>query len=201
MRQNKQPSTPETLAKRRLEGALDDLERWAAAARAQEAADERVRARWLRQAAEEDATFTGVLLDLAEGSLPVTLTTTTGHRHGGRLIAVGRDFVAVRTGTGLVVLVALAAVADVVAPGAAGSRPASGEDRPQPLEVTLADVLAQLSAARPRASLRAGEAVVSGDLVAVGSDVVTVAVGGSHPPRLAYVRLDSVSEVTVFEAG
>lgn len=199
MRQNKQPSTPETVPGTGLSNPLADLERWAAESRAREAADERVRARWARRAAEEGATFAGVLLDLAEAGLPATLTTTGGHRHGGRLTAVGADFVAMRTGTGLVVLLALAAVAEVVTTGARG--PVSGEDRPQPLEVSLADVLAQLAAARPRTSLRAGEAVVSGDLVAVGSDVVTVSVGGSHPARLAYVRLASVSEVTVFEAG
>ena len=205
MRQNRQPSTAETVPGSGLSNALDDLERWAAEARAREAADERVRARWARRAAEEGATFAGVLLDLAEAGIPTTLTTTGGHRHGGRLIVVGADFVAVRTGTGLVVLLALAGLAEVVAagvPGGAGAgRPASGEDRPQPLEVTLADVLARLAVARPRASLRAGEAVVSGELVATGSDVVTVSVGGSHPARLAYVRLASVSEVTVFDAG
>src|SRR5215213_6343157 len=43
-----------------------DLERWAADARAREAADARVRERWLRAQAAEDASLAGVFLALAE---------------------------------------------------------------------------------------------------------------------------------------
>src|SRR3954449_10120436 len=51
----------------RLSGGMDgDLERWAADARAREAADARVRERWLRAQAAEEASLAGVLLALAE---------------------------------------------------------------------------------------------------------------------------------------
>ena len=47
-------------------GLLDELERWAADARVQEAALQRARERWLRHQATEDASIVGVLTDLAE---------------------------------------------------------------------------------------------------------------------------------------
>ncbi|MBA2283054.1 MAG: hypothetical protein H0W25_17730, partial [Acidimicrobiia bacterium] len=52
---------------------LARLAAWAAAARVDEAAAARSRERWLRQAADEGASFTGVLLDLAERGAPVVV--------------------------------------------------------------------------------------------------------------------------------
>ena len=180
---------------------LDDLERWAAGARAQEAAEARVRERWLRQSAEEEASFAGLLIDLAEDGRPVSVTTTAGRRHHGPIAAVGIDFVAVSGAEARLTLVCIAAVAEV--------RPASGSRRAAsaaatgeraPLEVTLAEVLAQAVAGRPRVGIIAGTVTVVGELRAVGTDVLSVRTDG-EPRGLSYVTLASVSEVALFDSG
>jgi len=182
---------------------LDDLERWAAGARAQEAAEARVRERWLRQAAEEDASFADLLVDLAEDGRPVTVTTTAGGRRHGPILAVGSDFVAVGGPEGRLTLVATSAVAEVrPATGsrrspAASGRPTSSGDV---LGVTLAEVLAQAVANRPRVAVVLGDVTVVGELRAVGTDVLTVRTDG-EPGGLSYVTLASVSEVSLFDSG
>ncbi len=183
---------------------LDDLERWAAGARAQEAAEARVRERWLRQAAEEEASFAGLLVDLAEDGRPVSITTVTGRRHRGPIAAVGADFVAVAGPENRLVLVHLAAVAEV-RPGTGTRRPqaAAGADRGRGANaegVTLAEVLAQAVATRPRVAVVLGTVTVVGELRAVGTDVLTVRTDG-EPPGLSYVTLASVSEVSLFDSG
>jgi hypothetical protein len=101
--------------------ALAGVERWAAEARAREAADARMRERWLRRSAEEEAELAGLLLDLAERRVPALVTTTSGRRHTGRLAAVGADFVALRRPDDRITLVALGALASV---RVAGQQPA-----------------------------------------------------------------------------
>src|SRR5690606_35255177 len=106
------------------------LDRWAADARVDEAAQRRSRERWLRQQAEEGATLAGVLADLAEGEAAVTVQTAAGHRHHGVLRAVGADFVAVEAGAGAVLVAMSALLAVRTRPGAGpalGMRPAAGE--------------------------------------------------------------------------
>jgi len=177
---------------------LDDLERWAAGARAQDAAEARTRERWLRQAAEEEASFAGLLIDLAEDGRPVSVTTTTGRRHHGPIVAVGTDFVAVGGPEGRLVLVPTASVAEV--------RPATGTRRPpaangrEALEATLAEVLAQAVANRPRVAVVLGAVTVVGELRAMGTDVLTVRTDG-EPGATSYVTLASVSEVSLFDSG
>ncbi len=178
---------------------LDDLERWAAGARAQEAAEERVRERWLRQAAEEEASFAGLLVDLAEDGRPVSVTTTAGRRHHGSMMAVGTDFVAIAGPDGRLVLVSIGAIAEV-RPAAGARHPAAATTDRQPLGVTLAEVLAQAVATRPRVAVVAGEVTVVGHLRAVGTDVLTVRTDG-EPPGQSYVTLASVSEVSLFDSG
>jgi hypothetical protein len=187
---------------------LDDLERWAAGARAQDAAEARIRERWLRQAAEEEASFAGLLVDLAEEGQPVSVTTVGGRRHHGPILAVGSDFVAVGGPEGRLTLVCTAAVAEV-RPVAGGRRPPAASGRPssngpdssgEDLGVTLAEVLAQAVANRPRVGLMVGEVTVVGELRAVGADVLTVRTDG-QPTGVSYVTLASVSEVALFDSG
>jgi hypothetical protein len=187
---------------------LDDLERWAAGARAQEAADARVRERWLRQAAEEEASFAGLLADLAEAGRSVVLTTAAGRRHQGPVVAVGSDFVAL-AGDGRLTLVATEAIAELRrSPGApAGARAraavASGSARGEHenrLGVGLAEVLAQAVAVRPRVAVVSGTVTVVGQLRAVGVDVLSVRTD-AEPAGLSYSRLSSVSEISLFDSG
>jgi hypothetical protein len=179
---------------------LDDLERWAAGARAQEAAEARVRERWLRQAAEEEASFAGLLVDLAEDGRPVSITTVTGRRHHGPIAAVGSDFVAVDGPENRLVLVHLAAVAEVRPGTGKRSQPATGGRGAGADGVTMAEVLAQAVATRPRVAAVLGSVTVVGELRSVGTDVLTVRTDG-EPPGLSYVTLASVSEVSLFDSG
>ena len=197
---------------------IEDLERWAADARARHAADSRVRERWLRAQAEEDASLDDVLLSLAEHEVAVVLTTVDGRRHYGQVGGVGVDFCALRAAGGATTLVALEVLAEVRAVDPAGGRrrgPAAssgsgsasgsggaggeGEGSRASLGVGLADVLAQAAGQRPRVSVQAGAASVTGDLRAVGSDVLTVRTDGAA--GAVYVRLASVSEVSFLASG
>jgi hypothetical protein len=173
------------------------LERFAAAARVDEAARGRARERWLRRAASEEATVRGVLVDLAERRAPVAVHTTAGRAHNGEICAVGGDFVALRTRAGTDVLVACDAVVAVrTRPGA----PVATGDRPLRLGIDLAQVLDRLAAERERVLLvpRSGAdaSAVAGVLVAAGHDVLTVRLDGD-PPATAYVPAATVGEVAL----
>ena len=181
---------------------LAELERWAADARARDAADARVRERWLRAQAEEDASLDGVLVALAEREAAVVLTTVEGRRHRGLVAGVGVDFCALRAPGGATTLVALYALSDVRTVDAHGRRrpAATGAGRaPASLGVRLVDVLAQAAGQRPQVSVHAGAAAVVGDLWAVGSDVLTLRTDGVA--GVAYVRLASVSEISFLASG
>ena len=93
---------------------LEDLERWAADARARDAADSRVRERWLRAQAEDDASLDDVLLSLAEHEVAIVLTTIDGRRHYGQMVGVGVDFCALRAAGGATTLIALAVLGEVL---------------------------------------------------------------------------------------
>jgi hypothetical protein len=182
--------------------ALADVERWAAEVRARDAADARVRERWLRRSAEEEADFAGLLLDLAERRVAAVITTSSGRRHPGRVAAVGADFVAVRTEGDRTTLVALAAVAAVRVTGlgpATGGR-AQARDEGRSLTVSVADVLAHAAGRRPRLHVHCDAATVTGELRSVGTDVVTLRTDGD-PSSLAYVSLASVSEISLLDSG
>jgi len=184
---------------------VEDLERWAADARAREAAGARVRERWLRSQAEEEATLAGVLLALAERRATVVLATEAGRRHRGVVTGVGVDFVALEAPGGTTTLVALAALGDVrVGDGPTHPRPRAtttgdGAGRGGALGVRLGEVLAQAAGQRPRVLVQAGEASVVGDLRAVGLDVVTVITDGAA--GAVYVALASLSEVSFLASG
>jgi hypothetical protein len=194
---------------------LDGLERWAADARAGEAAGARVRERWLRAQAEEGASLAGLLLALAERREVVLLITTAALAHRGAVTGVGEDFVALEVPAGTTTLVALAAVASVRAVEGARrfSTPATGHGRADDdagggggrggggpsLGVHLGDVLAQAAGQRPRISVQAGTTSVVGDLRAVGADVLTLRADGAA--GLVYVSLASLSAVSFLASG
>ncbi|MGH9263759.1 MAG: hypothetical protein ACRD1D_03620 [Acidimicrobiales bacterium] len=184
---------------------LEGLERWAADARAREAADARVRERWLRAQAEEEASLAGVLLALAERGETVVLTTAAGRRHRGVVTGVGVDFAALRGPGGATTLVVLdrlgdARVVEERARGRAAAAAAASGDAPGgALGVRLADVLAQAAGQRPRVAVQAGAASVVGDLRSVGTDVVTIRTDGEA--GVVYVALASVSEVSFLASG
>ena len=184
---------------------VGDLERWAADARAREAAAARVRERWLLAQAAESASLAGLLLALAERQETVVVATVAGRRHWGVVTGVGEDFVAIEAQSGAITLVNLSGVGDVrLAERAAGHgsrRAATTDDRRGrgPVGARLGDVLAQAAGGRPRILVRTGAASVVGDLLAVGIDVLTVQTDGDAGP--VYVGLPSVSEVSFLASG
>ncbi|HEX3620873.1 MAG TPA: hypothetical protein VHT97_01000 [Acidimicrobiales bacterium] len=186
-------------------GSLDGLERWAADARAREAAGARVRERWLRAQAADAASVAGLLLALAERRETVLVTTTAGPAHRGAATGVGLDFVALETPSGTTTLVTLASVAWVRVveaarrPGVAAVGDAGDEQDRAALGVRLGDVLSQAAGQRPRVSVLCGTASIVGDLRAVGDDVVTIRADGAA--GLAYVSLASLSAVSFLASG
>ena len=187
-----------------VERLIGDLGRWAANSRASDAARARTRERWLRRQASEESTLPGVALDLAERGDPVVLATTSGRAHRGRLVAVARDVWVLRSDATGVTFVATDAIASLRAQPGGGSRPApeAAGARPAPLVATMAEMLADLAAERPRVRMvvRGEPEAMVGQLRSVGVDVATLRVAG-EPPTTVYVRLGSVSELSVLGSG
>jgi hypothetical protein len=174
---------------------LADLARWSADRRADDAARSREGEGWLRRQAEEEARFTGVALDLAEQQDTVTVRTTVGRQHHGRVVAVAEDFLVVHTAGGAPVLLPYAAIA-VLRPSPGATAPDASSARLPLLGTRLVQALAGMAADRPRVAVvvHGGEAT-SGELRAVGTDVLTVRLDAG---ATVYVRADAVAEVTVF---
>ncbi|HWB72224.1 MAG TPA: hypothetical protein VG452_08395 [Egibacteraceae bacterium] len=165
-------------------------------ARAQEAARDRARERWLRQQAAESAQLTGLLLAAAERGTRVAVRTASGRTHQGQLVAVGADFCGLVTDAAVETYIATAAITTVRAEVGIEAVPAQDERRPS-LDLLLAELLAQEAPERPRVALAlAGDPEpVVGSLRAVGVDVATVALDRDRR-ELLYVRLDAVTEVS-----
>jgi hypothetical protein len=169
------------------------LSAWVASSAADEAAAARSRERWLRTAAEESATFAGVLVDLAERGAPVLVAGRAGRRHRGVVRAVGDGFLVLVLADGSHVLLATAGVAWVRAEHRADA--ATG-DRAVDLPMGLADALAALAEDRPRVLVvtTADDDGLAGELRAAGVDVLTLELDGPDRPP-AYVPLATVAEV------
>lgn len=171
-----------------------------------------MRERWLRTQAEEDASFADVLVDLAERGSEATLRTVGGRAHTGRVLSVGRDFVAVRTATAPLTLLPLAMVAVVTVvteppaspsggPGPALDEGSGGADGygDHSTATGLADVLAQAAGHRPRLSVDVAGQQLVGELRSVGRDLITLR--PTDRPGLAFVTLQSVSAISFLDSG
>jgi hypothetical protein len=180
------------------DGFLASLDHLVADAVAEEAARERSQTRVLRQIAEEEATFLGVAVDLAERGVTVVARTSSGRSHRGRVLAVGRDFVVLRDGGGPPAFLAASAISSLrPQPGAATADTAGG--RSAPIAVGLAALLVSLAADRPRVQVSAvGDEPVAGQLRSVGVDVLTLRLDGDAGLRV-HIRLDAVSELLLLD--
>lgn len=165
---------------------------------AAEAGRARSAERMLRTAAEESATFGGVLVDLAERAEPLTVRTTSGRLHRGTIVAVGRDFLVVRSDANPPVFVAAWAVASVRV--TRGMRSDTAGDRPPPYDASFAAVVGGLAADRPRIQLGiTGEStLLVGDLRAAGQDLLTLRLDGT-PQGTLYVPVDSVEDLVLLD--
>ena len=170
-------------------GLVDEL-------RADSANAHRRREAWLRRQATEDATVVGTLLSLAERDAVVALTTRAGNRHVGRLRGAGTDLVLI-DGPGGRVAVDIQAVDSFQAhrsDSTDGRRLAAVGHRGSADHTTMLDLLSWIAADRPDVTVvtRSG-ARCTGELVAVGSDVVVLRPADGGP--VSYTPVASLSEV------
>ena len=171
------------------------LDAWLADARVEGSADARAKERWLRAAADADATFAGILLDLAERGVGIAVATVAERQLHGVVQVIGADFIGVRVSSGQEVLLALAAIASVRTAPAVG---VSAGERVVTTDFRLSDVLGELAVERARVQLVVLDTkdVVTGELRSVGQDVVTVRTDG-EATATAYVRTAALAEVVL----
>jgi len=164
--------------------------------RIEEAARERSRRRWLRQSSEENSTFVGVLVDLAEGRTPVALATEAGEVRG-RLNEVGADYCIVDDGR-VELVCRLLAVKSVLADTRAGrTAVAPAGDRHVRADRTLHDLLAVWMDERPEISATVGARVRHrGALAWVGTDLFALHVSSSGG-RVVHVPLSALIYVHI----
>jgi hypothetical protein len=172
---------------------LASLDRWAALDRAGRAASARARGRALVEQSAGQATWTGLLVDLAERGEPVVLS-AGGSSLSGRVLGVGRDMVVLERpggGRGLErpVLVALGAI-EWVRPDPAGRPPVRpGGSRRGAIEVGLGTVLDGLAGEQAPVCVRSAGGETVGTVSACGSDFFTVKTPGG---QVTYVRMAGV---------
>jgi hypothetical protein len=177
---------------------LASLDHLVADAVAEETARERSQMRVLRQIAEEEATFLGVAVDLAERGGLVVARTSSGRAHRGRVLAVGRDFVVVRDGVGTPAFLTAWALSSLrPQPGTAMADTAGS--RASALGVGFAALLVGLAAERPRVQVAAvGDEPVAGELRSAGVDVVTLRLDGDAGLR-AHVRIGAIADLLLLD--
>lgn len=145
-------------------------------ARADQAAQQRSRERWLRQQVTEEARFAGTLVNLAERRAPVAVRVANGRTHRGEIAVVGLDFCLVRGAVDA--YLALDGLVWVRPTGASGA--VAMGDRPAQADLSLIELLGRLAPDRPRVALflRGDPDPLTGHLRAVGLDVLTLQVAG-----------------------
>ena len=180
-----------------LDLALDELNRWVADAQVDEAVAQRRRTAWLRRQDDEAVTLTGVLTDLGERGNPVVVTSTTGRRHRGVIVAVGPDVIELQVTDGPLVLLALTALVSVRShPDDVAAR---GERPPLATGITLAGALSRRAGDQGDVTVVAVNGdVSSGTVLAIGHDVMTLRL---HQGGVVYLALSSVAEVGVAVSG
>ncbi len=171
---------------RAVEDLLGRLGAWQASERVVEAAAERTSSREMLERAASTATWTGLLVDLAETS-SVVLADAGGHRVSGRLVGVAKDFVTLEAASGKPTLVRIDALVSItpLADSAANrtGRPAGA--RLAPISTTMATVLDLLWDESAPVTLRTESSSFHGVIVAVGEDVVSIRPDGQeHATRI-----------------
>lgn len=153
----------------------------------------RLRERVLRRMAEEGAQLAGTLVDLAERESRVTMGTVAGRHHHGVVVRVGGDYCVLRSGSGAAIHLCLNAITTVRPSPGERHVVASGEPR-SAMDLLLLEVLGRAAGDRRRVSLvtRTGE-VVSGDLLAVGVDVLSLSLAGGAGD-VCYIAASALSE-------
>ncbi len=177
-------------------GLVGQITRWLAEQRSDDATAARNRERWLRQQAQEEGTFAGVLLDLGEREHAVVVHARGDRRHRGEIRAVAGDFVVLGSPRALDVLITFDGIVSV---RPEVRSPATVGDRTIALDTTLADVLVGLAGERPRVFLTTLDGTgLAGQLRAMGRDVLTLRLDGEDH-SLVYVPVSAIAEVGLTE--
>jgi hypothetical protein len=155
--------------------------RWAAEQRVAEAAGVRSKERSLRDQAAAEATWSGLLVDLAERNCEVELELRS-RRVSGRLVGIGRDFCVLEQRGRRPALIPVEGIVAVWREG-----PADGSRFPA-LDLSFEAALAGLADDRsPVCILLAGGSQVRGELVGSGTGLITVRTGPTAR-RTVHVR-------------
>jgi hypothetical protein len=153
--------------------------------------------RWSRQVDEEEATWVGTLIDLAEQRKSVGLCTTTGQNHRVIIDAVGPDVVVAQRGDASQLYIRLEVIEALTGAGRPSATGVGTSDG-----ATFHELLFGLCADRPTVSVttRSGR-VVHGTLLAVGSDVLTLrsldSATNEHRPVSTMIPVLAAAEVVV----
>ncbi|MFP4636345.1 MAG: hypothetical protein ACLFRD_10815 [Nitriliruptoraceae bacterium] len=164
-------------------------------ARLRDAVAARSEQRRRRDLAAELATWTGTLRDLAERAVPVVVGLAGAAPHRAVIAAVGLDHLALRLHAGGVVLVALEVVR-TVRPEPGQAAPVATGDRERSQDRTLVEALARAAESRQRiaVAIRDVDDPVTGQLVGLGEDVLTLRADGEDQPTI-YAPTDTIREV------
>lgn len=178
-------------------GRDPDVDTWVSSLHTDQAAEERSRRWWLTRQAREQGSLAGIATDLARLDATVVVHLRDGQSHRGEIRVAGSDFCTISTQMGHDVLIAYDAIASVK--GMPGAEAVFGDEVPTN-RGSMRDALADLAETNERVRLRLGyhDRVMSGSLMAVGTDVATVK---NDSGDWVYVVLASVVEVSLPESG
>ena len=151
-----------------VEAALVELGIWSAESRVRAEASSRSRERWILQQQMEDASMTGVLVELAEKQETLTIQTSSAD-HVGALVAVGPDLAVIEDRRGATTLVEVPAIVSVEAPASQFA-----ETRSPALDLTFNQALRALASDLVPVRLYLRTGTISGRLSGAGEDVVVV---------------------------
>lgn len=179
--------------------STDELTEMLDESTAEERSSNRSAQRWSRQVDEEEATWIGTLIDLAEQRKSVDLCTTTGQNHRVVIDAVGPDVVVTQRADLAQLYIRLEVIEALTGAGrptATGVGTGNG--------ATFHELLFGLCADRPTVSVttRSGR-IVHGTLIAVGSDVLTLrslepnSNSNDHRPSSTMIPVLAAAEVVV----
>jgi hypothetical protein len=171
------------------------LARWAADAAHSEQAEARRQRHWLAIAANDAATLDGVLADLGERGAMVTVTVAGGATVRGTIRGIGVDFVLLATAVGPAGLAFVSRAHLLAVRTLPGERPTAGTQVLQ-LDMRMIEVLADLAPDRPRIQVVGAPEAPSGELRAVGRDVLTLRADGT-PPATVYLPVGAMPGLLV----
>ena len=167
-----------------------ELDSWRADAAIAEAARIRRRTASWSHLGSADAELAGVLLDLAERGVDVSVSLTSERVYRGVVLAVASTWVMVRTNAGARVALRLRAIAAL---DHSGQRASFGERR-APITTGFVPMLEQYVEIGEPFTAWCGHQRLSGELVGIGDDLVILAVDTS---RIRYLSIDAIDEVVI----